>query len=157
MKAIKSRIIRLGLTGNEHAASIATERPSSLTGKLWREAMLDSQLSRLRGTVRVRAQHQIGNGLYDPPSSSIAGWDPPRSSTQRQFPRPAFHRVLEQCLPPPIRVPRVGPPCPTRQSVVAFPSSLDLQVVEFARLVVRFAPPKRRIRTALTRLMRPVT
>src|SRR6202011_466490 len=89
MKAIKSRMIRLGLAGNEHAASIATERPSSLTGKLWREAMSDSQLSRLRGTVRVRAQHQIGNDLYGPPSSSIAGWDPPRWSTQCQFPRPA--------------------------------------------------------------------
>jgi hypothetical protein len=32
MKGIKSRIIRLGPTGNEHAASIATERLLSLTG-----------------------------------------------------------------------------------------------------------------------------
>ncbi len=34
---------------------------------------------------------------------------------------------------------------------------VDLQVVEFAPQVVRFAPPARRIRTALTRLMRRVT
>src|SRR5437879_6250659 len=77
MKGHRSRMIRLGPTGNEHVASIATGRPSSLTEKIWREAMSGSQLSRLRGTVRARAQRQSGNDPYHLLSPSSVGWVPP--------------------------------------------------------------------------------
>src|SRR5712692_8759448 len=130
MEAIRSRITRLDLTGSGRAASIATEQLSSLTGKLWQKPMSGSQPSRLRGNVLVRAQHRNGNGPYDPLSWSIARWDPPRSSIQPQFPRPACHQGLEQHLRPLIRFARVGPPCSTRQFGVSF--SPDSQVLVFA-------------------------